>query len=97
MNAIHPYRIAIPDEELADLHDRIARVRWAPEPAGGDVGYGVPVAVVRELAEHWRDRYDWRAWEARLNSYPQYTTTIDGANVHFLHVRSPEPDAPPSC
>jgi epoxide hydrolase len=95
MNEIHPYRIAIPDEELADLHDRIARVRWAPEPAGGDVGYGVPVAVVRELAEHWRDRYDWRAWEARLNSYPQYTTTIDGANVHFLHVRSPEPDALP--
>jgi epoxide hydrolase len=95
MNEIHPYRIAIPDEELADLHDRVARVRWAPEPAGGDMGYGVPVAVVRELAEHWRDRYDWRAWEARLNSYPQYTTTIDGANVHFLHIRSPEPDALP--
>ena len=92
---IHPFRIEIPDEELADLHDRIARVRWAPEPVGGDHGYGVPVARVRELAEHWRDRYDWRAWEARLNSHPQYTTTIDGTNVHFLHVRSPEPDALP--
>jgi pimeloyl-ACP methyl ester carboxylesterase len=95
MNDIHPYRIAISDEELTALRDRIARVRWAPEPAGGDVGYGVPVAVVRELTEHWRDRYDWRTLEARLNSYPQYTTTIDGANVHFLHVRSPEPDALP--
>ena len=92
---IHPYRIAIPDEDLADLRDRIARVRWAPEPIGGDKGYGVPVARVRELAEHWRDRYDWRAAEARLNAYPQFTTTIDGTNVHFLHVRSPEPDALP--
>ncbi len=95
MNEIRPYRIAIPDEDLADLHDRLARVRWAPEPAGGDVGYGVPVARVRELAEHWRDRYDWRAWETQLNAYPQFTTTVDGANVHFLHVRSPEPDALP--
>jgi pimeloyl-ACP methyl ester carboxylesterase len=95
MNEIRPYRIAIADEELADLRDRIARVRWAPEPAGGHVGYGVPVGRVRELAEYWRDRYDWRAWEARLNAYPQYTTTIDGTNVHFLHVRSPEPDALP--
>jgi pimeloyl-ACP methyl ester carboxylesterase len=88
---IHTYRIAIPDEDLADLRDRLARARWAPEPIGGDEGYGVPVARVREL----RDRYDWRAAEARLNAYPQFTTTIDGTNVHFLHVRSPEPDALP--
>src|SRR5206468_9162786 len=57
--------------------------------------YGVPVAYVRELVEHWRTGYDWRAWEARLNEIPQFTTTIDGQNVHFLHVRSPEPDATP--
>jgi pimeloyl-ACP methyl ester carboxylesterase len=93
MTEIRPHRIAVPDDELADLHDRIARVRWAPEPTGGDVGYGVSAARVRELAQHWRDHYDWRAWEARLNAYPQYTTTIDGTNVHFLHVRSPEPGA----
>ncbi|TDD52997.1 epoxide hydrolase [Nonomuraea terrae] len=92
---IRPYRIDIPGDELADLRERLARTRWAPEPAGGDKGYGVPLARVRELAEHWRDRYDWRAQEARLNAYPQFTTTIDGANVHFLHVRSPEPDALP--
>ncbi|MEJ3657631.1 epoxide hydrolase family protein [Actinomycetes bacterium KLBMP 9759] len=96
MNAtIQPYRIAVPDEHLADLRERLARARWAPEPAGGDVGYGVPTARVRELAEHWRDRYDWRRWEARLNAHPQFTTTLDGANVHFLHVRSPEPDVLP--
>ena len=52
----------------------------------------MPVAVVRPLAEYWRDGYDWRAQEARLNAYPQFTATIDGSRVHFLHVRSPEPD-----
>ena len=50
---------------------------------------------MRELAEYWRTRYDWRTWEARLNQYPQFTTTIDGQNIHFLHVRSPEPGALP--
>lgn len=92
---IRPYRIEIPDEDLADLRHRLERVRWAPEPHGGDTGYGVPVARVRELVAHWRDHYDWRAWEDRLNAHPQYTTTVDGTNVHFLHVRSPEPDALP--
>lgn len=58
---IRRYRIETSDDELADLYERLARVRWAPEPAGGDKGYGVPVAQVRELVEHWRARYDWRA------------------------------------
>jgi hypothetical protein len=57
--------------------------------------YGVPLGYVKGLAEYWRTGYDWRAWETRLNAYPQFTTTIDGQNVHFLHVRSPEPDALP--
>ncbi|WP_219414815.1 epoxide hydrolase family protein [Pseudonocardia nigra] len=90
---VRPFRIDVPDDELVALRDRLARVRWAPEPDGA--GYGVPTARVRELVEHWRDRYDWRTWEARINSHPQFTTTIDGTNVHFLHVRSPEPDAFP--
>ena len=55
----------------------------------------MPLAYVEELADHWRSGYDWRAWEARLNEHPQFTTTIDGQNVHFLHVRSPEPEALP--
>lgn len=95
MSELHPFRIEVPDEDLADLYDRLARVRWAPEPSGGDTGYGVSLATVRELVGYWRERYDWRRWEARINAYDQYTTTIDGATVHFLHVRSPEPDALP--
>jgi pimeloyl-ACP methyl ester carboxylesterase len=95
MTEIQSYRVDVPESDLADLRDRLSRVRWAPEPAGGDDGYGVPVARVRELVEHWRERYDWRGWEARINAYDQYTTTIDGANVHFLWVRSPEPAAMP--
>lgn len=95
MTEIQPYRIQVPDPELADLRERLTKVRWAPEPVGGDAGYGVALAKVRELATHWRDRYDWRAWEARLNAHAQFTTTIDGANIHFIHVRSPEPGAVP--
>ncbi|MFI9380153.1 epoxide hydrolase family protein [Kutzneria sp. NPDC052558] len=87
------FRIEVPDAELADLRDRLARIRWAPEPPAD--GYGVSGSSIRKLVEHWRDGYDWRAVEARLNAHPQFTTTIDGANVHFLHVRSPEPDALP--
>ena len=87
------FRIEVPEAELVDLRDRLARVRWAPEPPAD--GYGVSGSTVRKLVEHWRDGYDWRAVEARLNAHPQFTTTIDGANVHFLHVRSPEPNALP--
>ena len=92
---VRPFRISVADSELSDLRDRLDRVRWAPEPRGGDEGYGVSRAFVQRLVAHWRERYDWRAWEARINSHPQFTTTIDGTNVHFLHVRSPEPGALP--
>ncbi len=92
---IRPFRVEVAESDLADLRDRLARVRWVPEPRGGDEGYGVSRSRLRELVEYWRDRYDWRTWEARINEYPQFTTTIDGANIHFLHVRSPEPDALP--
>ncbi|GAA4092656.1 MULTISPECIES: epoxide hydrolase family protein [Actinomadura] len=90
-----PFRIEIPQADLDDLHRRIAATRW-PEKLP-DVGWsrGVPTAYLKELAEYWRTTYDWRAMEARLNRHPQFVTEIDGANVHFLHVRSPEPDATP--
>jgi epoxide hydrolase len=91
----HPFRIEVPDEDLADLRDRLGRTRWTPELEQTEVDYGLPVRVVRPLAEYWRDGYDWRAQEARLNGYPQFTTTIDGTRIHFLHVRSPEPDPLP--
>ena len=92
---ITPFRIEIPQAVLDDLHDRLARTRWPDELPDAGWSYGVPRGYVEALADHWRTVYDWRAWEARLNEHPQFTTTIEGQNVHFLHVRSPEPDALP--
>jgi pimeloyl-ACP methyl ester carboxylesterase len=107
-DAIRPFRIEIPQADLDDLRDRLTRTRWAdelpPAPTAGRVQtgpvplgweYGVPLEYVKRLVAYWRDGYDWRAWEARLNRYPQFTTEIDGQNIHFLHVRSPEPAATP--
>jgi len=92
---IRPFRIEIPQAVLDDLGDRLARTRWPDELPGVDWSRGVPLAYLKELAEHWRTRYDWRQWEARLNEFPQFTTEIDGQNIHFLHVRSPESTAMP--
>ncbi len=90
-----PFRINVPQAALDDLHDRLARTRWPDELPGAGWDYGVPLDYLRELAEHWRTGYDWRVHEATLNAYPQFTTTIDGQNIHFLHVRSAEPGALP--
>jgi epoxide hydrolase len=92
---VRPFRIEVPEADLVDLRDRLERTRWPDELPGVGDGYGVPLDLVRSLAERWRTGYDWRAWEARLNRYPQFSTTIEGQNIHFLHVRSPEPDAFP--
>ncbi|MFC7714201.1 epoxide hydrolase family protein [Nonomuraea recticatena] len=92
---IRPFRIEIPQAELDDLRDRLARTRWPSEVGGQGWSRGVPVGYLRELAAHWAEGYDWRAWEARLNAYPQFTTEINGQNIHFLHVRSDSPDALP--
>ncbi|MEU7833841.1 epoxide hydrolase family protein [Nonomuraea sp. NPDC049129] len=92
---ISPFRIDIPQSALDDLHDRLARTLWPDELPGVGWSYGIPVSYVRRLAEYWRTGYDWREHEAALNEYPQFTTEIDGQSVHFLHVRSPEPDALP--
>jgi pimeloyl-ACP methyl ester carboxylesterase len=92
---ISPFRIDIPQEQLDDLRDRLDRVRWPVALPGDYWDTGVPTAWLRELAEYWRTGYDWRAAEARLNEFPQFTTVIDGQRIHFLHVRSPEPDAFP--
>ncbi|WP_329017748.1 epoxide hydrolase family protein [Streptomyces sp. NBC_01601] len=93
--AVRPFRIAVPESELADLRDRLDRTRWPDELPGTGWDRGVPRDYLRELAHYWRHEYDWRAAEARLNEWPQFMTTIDGANVHFAHIRSPEPDATP--
>jgi microsomal epoxide hydrolase len=92
---MRPFRISIPHENLDDLRRRLAATRWPSEVPGAGWTRGVPVDYLKDLAEYWRTGYDWRAAEAALNRFPQYITEIDGANVHFLHVRSPEPDALP--
>ncbi|MBB4920365.1 epoxide hydrolase family protein [Streptosporangium saharense] len=92
---IHPFRIDVPQTRLDDLRERLAATRWPDELPGVGWSYGVPVGYARELAEYWRTGFDWRAAEARLNAFPQFTTDIDGQNIHFVHVRSPEPDALP--
>lgn len=93
--AFRPFRIEIPQAELDDLHDRLTRTRWPGELPGVGWSRGVPVGYLKELAEYWHGGYDWRVQEAMLNQFPQFMTTIDGQDIHFLHVRSPEPDAMP--
>jgi pimeloyl-ACP methyl ester carboxylesterase len=93
MTDIERFEVNVAQAELDDLAERLTRVRWT-DPAPGD-GYGVGLDDVQDLVRYWRDRYDRRAWEARLNRYPQYTTVIDGQPIHFLHVRSPEHGALP--
>ncbi|MFR9767908.1 epoxide hydrolase family protein [Nocardia sp. SC052] len=92
---ITPFRIEIPQRQLDDLRTRLDATRWPAPLPGDDWDTGVPTAWLRELVDHWRTGYDWRAAEAQLNSYPQYTTEIDGQTIHFLHVRSPESGALP--
>ncbi|MER6283364.1 epoxide hydrolase family protein [Streptomyces sviceus] len=92
---VRPFRLDIAQSDLDDLHDRLDRTRWPDDLSATGWAYGVPAGYLRELAHYWRHSYDWRAAEARLNEWPQFTTVIDGTTVHFAHVRSPEPDATP--
>src|SRR6266516_6966075 len=92
---IQPFRIEIRQADVDYLGHRLASARWPGELPGVEWTRGVPLAYLKELAEYWRTRYDWRAAEARLYSYPQFVTEIDGQRIHFLHVRSGQPDAKP--
>ncbi|MET7771831.1 epoxide hydrolase family protein [Nocardia sp. NPDC005366] len=94
-NGIHPFRIDIPDTDLDDLKDRLARTRWIDDLPGTGWERGVPASYLRELAGYWGEKFDWRAREAALNAYPQFTTAIDGQRVHFLHIRSNASEATP--
>ena len=93
--AIHPFRLEVPQVEIDDLRYRLHRTRWPRELPGVGWKRGVPVGYLMELAEYWRTSYDWREHEASINRFPQYTSTVDGTPVHFLHVRSGVPDAIP--
>ncbi len=93
--AVRPFRIDVPEEELTELRRRVTATRWPSRELVADRSQGVQLAAVQELARYWATEYDWRRCEARLNALPQFTTEIDGVDVHFLHVRSPHPDALP--
>lgn len=92
---ITPFTVNIPQADLDDLRQRLARTRWIDEIPGTGWERGVPTAYLRDLATYWAEKFDWRAAESRLNSFPQFTTEIDGQNVHFMHIRSERTDATP--
>ena len=92
---IQPYRVDIPQADLDDLKARLQRMQWPDELSGAGWDYGVPLQYMRDLVDYAINQYDWRKVEARLNAYPQFTTTINGETVHFLHIRSPHADAMP--
>lgn len=92
---IVPFRVAVPDAELDELKRRLRATRWPDREVVSDWSQGIPLAYVQEVCRYWADTYDWRKREARLNEFPQFRTAIDGLGIHFLHVRSPNPDALP--
>jgi hypothetical protein len=92
---VRPFEVRIPDEQLVELHRRIAATRWPDRETVPDQSQGVPLATMRELARYWATDYDWRKGEAKLNAFPQFLTEIDGLDIHFIHVRSPHRNALP--
>ena len=92
---IRPFHVDVPDEAIADLRRRIAATRWPSRELVADRSQGVQLATVQELARYWATDYDWRACEVRLNALPQFTTEIDGVDIHFIHVRSRHENAMP--
>jgi pimeloyl-ACP methyl ester carboxylesterase len=90
---IAPFRVDVPEAELTELRERLERTRWPQREPVDDWSQGVPLGYLQELCEYWAHGYDWRATEARLNELAQFRTEIDGLGIHFIHVRSPDPDA----
>jgi pimeloyl-ACP methyl ester carboxylesterase len=93
--AVRPFQVHVPEERLAELRSRLAATRWPSRELVADRSQGVQLATMQALVQYWETRYDWRRCEAGLNALPQFTTTIDGVEIHFIHVRSPHPDAMP--
>src|SRR5271170_5914444 len=92
---IRPFRVDVPDEAIADLRRRIAATRWPSPELVVDRSQGVQLATIQGLAHYWAAEYDWRACQAELNALPQFTTQIDGLDIHFLHIKSADPGALP--
>lgn len=92
---IRPFRVQVEDTVLTDLKERLAKTRWPDEIEGAAWDYGVPLACLKELCEHWQTTFDWRKQEAELNAMPQFMTSLDGMDIHFIHVRSKHEHATP--
>jgi pimeloyl-ACP methyl ester carboxylesterase len=93
---IRPFQINIPNEQLVDLRQRIAATRWPEQETVADDSQGLPLSAMQEIARYWEADYDWRKVETRLNALPQFMTTIDGLDIHFIHVRSKHENALPA-
>ena len=93
--AIRPFHVNVPDADVADLKRRLAATRWPDKETVADQSQGAQLATLQELVRYWATSYDWRKGEAKLNAYPQFKTTIDGLDIHFIHVRSRHPNAMP--
>ena len=94
-SSIRPFRVDVPQADLDELRRRILATRWPEKETVADSSQGVPLETMRQLARYWATEYDWRQAEAKLNAIPQFVTTIDGLDIHFLHVRSKHPNALP--
>ena len=88
---IRPFKVHVPDQVLIDLRRRLAETKWPDQLPGTTWEYGADIKKVRELAEYWQNSYDWRAQEAKINRFDQFTTEIDGQQIHFIHQRSSPP------
>ena len=95
LNPPTPYTLRIPDDAIADLKERLARTRWPDEPPLEPWSSGTSVAYLKDLVDYWRTGFDWRAWEAKLNAFPQYTLPLEGIDLHYLHVPGKRKDAMP--
>src|SRR6266498_5999556 len=93
--AIQPFRVNVPEADLADLRRRLAATRWPDQETVGDRSQGAQLAELQELVRYWGTDYDWRKGEAKLNTFPQFKTEIDGVDIHFFHVKSRHPNAIP--
>ena len=93
--AIRPFKVSIPDDQLVDLRKRILATRWPERETVADESQGVPLATMQGLARYWATDYDWRKCETKLNALPQFITEIDNLDIHFIHVRSKHESALP--
>ena len=94
-DTIRPFKANVPEKDLVDLRRRIAATRWPDKETVADQSQGVQLAKLQELVRYWGTDYDWRKAKAKLNALPQFITTIDGVDIHFIHVRSRQPNALP--